>query len=149
MLSAGLGAAPTFGGAGANKVALHVRQAAENSNHQPPGAGVGPQFRQGSELRLGVDDMFDNAEQIKGAAGEAVDPRHPHYVAGGEGLKHPEKLAAVGPRARDLLAVDVAAASGGAKLLKLAVEGLAYGADAGIADEPFFGMSFGHILRKL
>ena len=31
----------------------------------------------------------------------------------------------------------------------LAVERLPVGADAGIADEPFFGMSFGHILCKL
>jgi hypothetical protein len=47
------------------------------------------------------------------------------------------------------VAVDIpAAASCGAKLLKLGVEGLPVGADAGIADEPFFGMSFGHILRE-
>ena len=57
--------------------------------------------------------------------------------------------ATVGPRARHLLAVDVfARASGDAQLLKLAVEGLAHGADARIADQAFFGMSFGHILRK-
>ena len=34
-------------------------------------------------------------------------------------------------------------------LAKLRVERLPVGADAGIADEPFFGMSFGHILCKL
>ena len=46
-----------------------------------------------------------------------------------------------------LLAVDVAAAaSGGAKLLKLAVEGLPVDADPGIADEPFFRVSFDHNL---
>jgi hypothetical protein len=33
---------------------------------------------------------------------------------------------------------------GGAKLLKLAVEGLAHGADAGITDQPFRGVSFDH-----
>jgi hypothetical protein len=32
------------------------------------------------------------------------------------------------------------------KLLKLVVEGLPHGADAGIADEPFFGVSFDHNL---
>ena len=80
---------------------------------------------------------------------QPVDPRHRHHVAGAELAEHPVKLAPVGPRARHLLAVDVpAAASGGAKLLKLAVEGLAHGADAGIADEAFFGVSFGHILCK-
>ena len=41
-----------------------------------------------------------------------------------------------------------ARASGGAKLLKLAVERLSVGRDASIADEPFFGLSFGHILCK-
>jgi hypothetical protein len=52
-------------------------------------------------------------------------------------------------RAGHLLAVDVpAAASGIAKLLKLSVERLPVGRDAGIADEPFFGITFGHILRK-
>jgi hypothetical protein len=53
------------------------------------------------------------------------------------------KLAPVGPRAGHLLAVDVAArASGLAKLLKLAVEGLPVSGYASIADEPFFGVSF-------
>jgi hypothetical protein len=47
--------------------------------------------------------------------------------------------ATVSPRAGHLHAVDVpAVASGGAQLLKLAVEGLPVDADAGIADEPFF-----------
>jgi hypothetical protein len=60
---------------------------------------------------------------------------------------YPVEFAPVDPRARDLLAVDVAAAaSGSAQLLKLAVEGLAHGADAGIADKPFFGVSFDHNL---
>jgi hypothetical protein len=45
------------------------------------------------------------------------------------------KLAPVGPRARHLLPVNVpAVASDLAKLLKLAVEGLPVGADAGIAE---------------
>jgi len=59
------------------------------------------------------------------AARQPVNPRHRHDVAGGELAEHPVKLATVGPRARHLIAIDVpAAASGGAKLLKLAVEGL-------------------------
>ena len=62
---------------------------------------------------------------------KAVDPRHRHYVAGAELAEHAEKLAPVRARARGLLAVDVpAAASGGAKLLKLSVEGLPVGGDA-------------------
>ena len=46
MLSSGLGAAPTLGGTGADKITLHVRQPAENGNHQTPGAGVGPRLGQ-------------------------------------------------------------------------------------------------------
>jgi hypothetical protein len=70
-------------------------------------------------------------------------------VAGGQLVEHPVKLAPLGARARHLLAVDVpAAASGGAELVKLAVEGLPVGAEAGIADKPCFGVSFGHILCK-
>jgi hypothetical protein len=37
-------------------------------------------------LRLGVHDALDDAEQIEGVAGEPVNPRHRHHVAGGEGL---------------------------------------------------------------
>jgi len=79
-------------------------------------------------------------EEVKRAAGEAVDPRHGHHVAGGQLAEHPVKLAPVGPRARHLLAVDAPiAASRRPKLLKLAVERLPHGADVGIADEAFSG----------
>jgi len=57
--------------------------------------------------------------------------------------------APVRPCARHLLAVDVAAAaSGGAKLVKLGIERLPIGADAGVANEMFFDISFSHILRQ-
>jgi len=53
-------------------------------------------------------------------------------------------------RAGHLLAVDVAAAPiGGAKLLRLDFKRLPVGGYAGIADQPFFGMSFDHNLRQL
>jgi hypothetical protein len=47
VLTAFSGPATALGGAGADKIALHVRQAAEHGNHQAPGAGagVGPRFR--------------------------------------------------------------------------------------------------------
>ena len=141
MLTALLRPAAALGGAGADQIALHVREAAENSNHQASGAGVGvgPRLRQGSKLRLGVHDLLDDGEQIKGAARQPVDARYCHHVAGGQLAEHPVKLAPVGPRARHLFAVDVSArASNLAKLLKLAVEGLPVRADAGIADEALF-----------
>jgi hypothetical protein len=48
-----------------------------------------------------------------------------------------------------LLSIDVAvAASGSAQLLRLHVEGLSVGADAGTADGALFGASFGHNLRQ-
>jgi hypothetical protein len=46
-------------------------------------------------LRACIDDLLDDGEQVKGAAGEAVNPRHRHHVAGSEGLEHFEKLAPV------------------------------------------------------
>jgi hypothetical protein len=93
-------------------------------------------------LRLGVQNAPDDAEQVEGAAREAINPRHRHHVTRGKPLEHAQKLAPVGPCARGLLAVDVPAApSGGANLLKLAIEGLPVSADAGIADKPFFSGS--------
>src|SRR5205823_12044845 len=41
MLAALLRPAAALGGAGADQIALQVREAAENSNHQAPGAGAG------------------------------------------------------------------------------------------------------------
>jgi len=53
------------------------------------------------------------------------------------------------PRRRGPACRDVpAAASRRAKLVELGVKGLPVGRDAGIADKPFFGVSFGHILCK-
>ena len=74
MLPALLRSAAAFGGAGADKIALHGRQAAEYSDHQTPGAraGVGPRFCEGAELRLGVHDLLDDGEQVEGAARQAV-----------------------------------------------------------------------------
>src|SRR6516162_8034973 len=75
---------------------------------------------------------------------------HRHHVAGGQLAEHAEKLAAVAVHTGHLLAVDVpAGASGGTKLVKLAVEGLPVSGYAGIADEPFFSVSFDHNLCRL
>ena len=54
-------------------------------------------------------------------------------TAGGEGVKHLEKLAPVALRAGHLLAVNLRTARA-SKLLKLGVKSLAVGADAGIAE---------------
>jgi hypothetical protein len=80
----GLGAAPAFGGAGADQVALDIGKAAEYRQHHAPGAGAGVGLRLGQwpELCLGVHNALDDAEQIEGAAREAVNPRHHHHNAG-------------------------------------------------------------------
>ena len=67
----------------------------------------------------------------------------PHHVAGGKlaGIRLSSRRSARAPVT--LLAADVPArASGLAKLLKLAVEGLPVGGDAGIADKAFFEGEF-------
>ena len=87
-------------------------------------------------------------EQVERAARQLVNARHCHHVAGREVFEHVEKLAPVGSCAGHLLAVNLGA-SGAAKLLELALEGLPHGADAGIADKPVLRVSFGHILREV
>jgi len=90
VLPSGLGAVPAFGCARADKIALNIREASEYSEHQAPGtgAGVSPRLCQRSKLRLGVDDALDDGEEVEGAAGQAVDARHRHHVAGGKTVEH-------------------------------------------------------------
>jgi len=87
--------------------AVRVRIRSRSTSARPPSTasikrsvlvpGVGPRLRQRSKLRLGVHDALDDAEQIEGATGEAVNARH--HVAGGQLAEHAVRLAAVGPRA--------------------------------------------------
>src|SRR5712671_5761161 len=51
-LPALLGPAAALGGAGADKVTLHIGETAKDGDHQPPGAGasVGPRLRQRAEF---------------------------------------------------------------------------------------------------
>jgi hypothetical protein len=79
---------------------------------------------------------------------QPVQSGHPQLATEGEAVEHAEKkLAPVGSCARHLLVVNVSAASSGSeKLVKLRVEGLPVGADAGVADKAVFGVSFDHIL---
>ena len=149
MPPSGLGAAPAFGGAGADQVSLHVRQTAQHGQHEPAGAGagIGPRLRQGPEPRPGIRDLLDDGEQVEGRARQAVDARHRHHVAGGELLEHLLQLLPVGPRPGRLLPMNPHA-PGRLQLLKLGIKGLAIGADAGVADRPERGGCFGHILCK-
>lgn len=80
-----------------------------------------------------------NREKIP--AREAVDARHRYHVAGREVLEHIEKLSPVAMGARHLLSVDDLGAARAAKLLKLCVDRLPVGRDAGIAEPAVFGVS--------
>jgi hypothetical protein len=84
--------AAALGGAGADWIALHVRQSAQHGNHKPPGAGagVGPRLGQRTELRLGIHDLLDDS-----AAREAVNACDRHHIAGRKALEQFEKLAPV------------------------------------------------------
>ena len=82
-----------------------------------------------------------NRSKVEGRTGKAVDPRHRHHIAGADGLQHAKQLAAVSLRAARLLPVDLGAAFR-LQLLKLSVEGLAVGADAGITEAAVYGGLF-------
>jgi hypothetical protein len=90
MLPSGLGTAPAFDGAGADQIALHVGEAAQHREYQAPGAdaGVGLRFRQGSELCACIDNLFDDAEQVEGATGEAVNQESALLASDGLMLLH-------------------------------------------------------------
>ncbi len=95
----------------------------------------------------GVHDPLDDGEQVEGRAGQAVDARHRYHVAGRDPLQQLQQLAPVGPRAAGLLAVNPAAPLG-LQLLKLGIERLAIGADAGVSEAALW-LCFGYILRKV
>jgi hypothetical protein len=75
--------------------------------NQAPGAGVDPRSCEGSKLRLGVHAALDDAEQVKGAAREAVNPRHRHRVAGANFPSIRLNSRRSSPLARHLLAIDI------------------------------------------
>lgn len=59
----------------ADKVALHVGQAAEDGNHEASGARGGSAHGSASERkRARIHDSFDDGEQVESRAGDAVDP---------------------------------------------------------------------------
>jgi len=63
VLSSHLGAAPAFGGACADKIALNIGQAAENRQHQSPaaGAGVGPPFAECRDHEIATGSITADA----------------------------------------------------------------------------------------
>jgi len=92
-----------------------------------------------------VHDLLDDGEQVERRARQSVDSRHRHRVAGAERFQHSQQLAPGWLRAAGLLAVNRVAPLL-AQLLKLRVERLPVGADAGITKVAKRGALFGHIL---
>jgi hypothetical protein len=62
-----------------------VRQAAQHSTHQPPGAGagIGPRLRQRAELASTICLTMPNGSKVLRA--RRAKPRHCHHVAVGKG----------------------------------------------------------------
>jgi hypothetical protein len=58
------------------------------------------------ELPARVHDLLDDGEEVEGRAGEAVDPRHRHHVAGSEAFQQSKQVAPVCSRAAHLLPVN-------------------------------------------
>jgi hypothetical protein len=92
-------------------------------------------------------NLLGDGEQVEGAARQAVKAGHGHHLAGRDGVQHFEELAAVVVRACHLLAINLRSACT-AQLLKLGVERLPVGADAGIAETAVLRVSLGHILGE-
>jgi hypothetical protein len=134
--------------------AVRVRIRSLSTSASPPGTAIisrpvlVPVSAHGSaserNLRLGVHNLLHDGEKVESAAREAVDARHRHDVAGREGAQHLEELAAVAVRARPFLAENL----GASRLLKLGVERLPVGADAGIAETAVLRVSFSNILLE-
>src|SRR4029077_4198405 len=97
--------------------AVRVRIRSRSTSANPPNTAIisrpvlVPVSAHGSaserNCALATPICFTMAKKVEGASREAVDARHGHHVAGGEGVWQFEKLAAVAARARHLLAVNL------------------------------------------
>jgi hypothetical protein len=102
---------------------------------------------QGAELPACIHDALDDGEQVEGRAGETVNPRYRHHIAGNDVVQKLQKLAAVGLRAAGPFAVELCAPVG-AKLVELRVKRLPVGADTGVSEAAGLRVCFGHIFCK-
>ena len=129
------GALPAFAGALLDQAALEFGKTAQNGEDQAPcrRRGIGPAISKRLQLgTLGLDHPH-GVQQVKGGAGQTVEPGDDEYVTLGQGGERPGQLGPVGSRpAHGLLEHGIAPL--GSQLLKLGGEGLAGGGDAGVAD---------------
>ena len=80
------GTGAPFTGAGADQFTLELGQAAEDGQDQAAmrGRGIGPGIGERLEGGTCLTDAIEDVEQIAGAPGEPVEPRHHQHVAGFE-----------------------------------------------------------------
>ena len=143
MLSLGRGAAPAFGGAGADKIAFHVRSPPSTPSIKRPvlvpvsahGSAKDRNCALASTMRL---TMPNRSKVLRASRSIRV------TVTTSPGASLPSIL--LSSRRSPSRGRCCGCCIGGAKLLTLAVEGLPHGAYAGIADKAFFGVSFDHVL---
>ena len=84
-------------------------------------------------MASGIENSFDNAEEIENRPGEAVDPGDYQLITRSDRLEQAQQLLAICPRPSDLLLEDNLAACS-LQLLQLQFKRLAYGADARVAN---------------
>lgn len=140
--------APLFAAAARlDDLPLDIRHAAHDDYHQAAGRGrgVGPRLAQRPEHRTCVLDALLDDEQVEDRACQPVASGHRHHVPRLQPTQHEGELLAVGLRPADLLLND-RTAPGGAELVELRGEGLAYGRDAGVAEGA--GGAFEHSFRR-
>src|SRR5882724_6109963 len=93
-----LRAGASLAGTGADQLTLKLSQAAEDGEHQASvrGRGVCPGIAQRCEPGACGGDGGKRVEQVAGAAGESVQPRHHQHVSGCEPGKPLAELRTVG-----------------------------------------------------
>ena len=97
----GLGERAPLAGAGADQLALELGQSCEHRQHQAAvgSGGVGPCVGQRAERCPFGADLVEDVEKIARRAGEPVEPRDQHQVAGIEGGQQLVELGAGAARA--------------------------------------------------
>src|SRR5215469_548735 len=138
----GLSPLPSLASPGLDQLALELSQAAEHRQHQPAmwRRGVGPGVGHALEARASLADRVEDVQQIARRARQAIEPGDDQHIALLETLEDLRKLGAVGLRTAHLLAVDLGATSGMERGI-LGRQGLAVGADAGIAVNGHFALN--------
>lgn len=125
---------PAFARAGKDQLALELGQAAQHRQQQPPvwRGRVGPGFGKRQKTRLPGGDRRNCVQQVARGAGQTVEPRHHHHIAGQQAVDkaaqlRPVRLSPTGNFPEHLLA------AGGPQLASLRLHALTVRRYPGIA----------------